>query len=50
MIINQETIVKDTDPKIRERSLPVSLPLSAQDAALMQDLYTYVKESIDPRL
>lgn len=50
MIINQETIVKDTDPRIRERSLPVSLPLSEQDAALMQDLYTYVKESIDPQI
>ncbi|MCI5774178.1 MAG: peptide deformylase [Erysipelotrichaceae bacterium] len=48
MIINQQTIIKDTDPKIREKSLPVQLPLSKEDEALMKDLYTYVKESIDP--
>ena len=43
MIINQETIVKDNDPKIREKSYPVNLPLSEEDKKLMEDLYTYVK-------
>lgn len=50
MIINQETIVKDNDQKIREKSYPVNLPLSEEDKKLMEDLYTYVKESIDPEI
>lgn len=50
MEINNNTIVKDTDPKIREKSFIVPLPLSQEDRALMEDMLTYVKESTDPEI
>ena len=31
MIINNDTIIKDNDPIIRTKSLPVQLPLSKED-------------------
>ncbi|MCR5447787.1 MAG: peptide deformylase [Solobacterium sp.] len=48
MLINNDTIIKDNDPFIREKSMPVELPLSDEDRALLQDLYNYVKDSTDP--
>lgn len=45
MIINNETIVKDDDPIIREKSEDVSLPLSEEDEDLLMDMYNYVNES-----
>lgn len=45
MIINNDTIIKDTDPIIRQRSEDVSLPLSKEDEALLMDMYNYVNES-----
>ncbi len=50
MVINNDTIVKDTDPFIREKSQPVSLPLSAEDRALLQDMFDYVRNSTDPEI
>ena len=50
MIINNDTIIKDNDPIIRTKSLPVQLPLSKEDEQLMIDMYNYVKESTDPEL
>ena len=50
MLINNDTIIKDTDPRIRMKSKPVSLPLSDEDKQLLIDMYTYVKESTDPEL
>ncbi len=50
MLINNDTIIKDTDPRIREKSLPVPLPLSDEDRRLLQDMFDYVKESTDPDL
>lgn len=50
MIINNETIIKDTDPLIREPSLPVKLPLSEEDKQLLREMFTYVKESTDPEI
>ena len=50
MKINNETIIKDDDPMLRERSLDVKLPLSAQDKSLLQDLYDYVDRSTDPEI
>lgn len=47
MLINNDTIVKDTNPIIREKSEPVSLPLSAEDEQLLKDLFQYVKDSTD---
>lgn len=34
MLINNDTIVKDTDPIIREKSEIVTLPLSKEDETL----------------
>lgn len=47
MLINNETIIKDTDSLIREKSEPVSLPLSKEDEQLLRDLFQYVKDSTD---
>ena len=47
MIINNDTIIKDNDPLIREKSEPVSLPLSKEDEQLLRDMYQYVEDSID---
>ncbi|MGM9941703.1 MAG: peptide deformylase [Bulleidia sp.] len=47
MLINNETIVKDTDPIVRTVSAPVSLPLSAEDEQLLREMYQYVKDSTD---
>lgn len=45
MIINNETIIKDDDPVIRQRSEDVVLPLSKEDESLLMDMYNYVNES-----
>lgn len=45
MKINNNTIVKDNDPKIRELSFPVDLPLSSEDIEIMESLLTYVRNS-----
>lgn len=47
MLINNDTIIKDTDTLIREKSEPVSLPLSKEDEQLLRDLFQYVKDSTD---
>lgn len=47
MLINNETIVKDTDPRIREKSAPVSLPLSDEDKEILKEMFQYVKDSTD---
>ncbi len=50
MLINNDTIIKDTDPSIRQKSLPVSLPLSKEDEELMNEMFQYVLESTDPEI
>ncbi len=50
MLINNDTIVKDSSSKIREKSLPVSLPLSNEDEQLLRDMFKYVKDSTDEEL
>ena len=47
MLINNDTIVKDSDPVIRTVSKPVSLPLSSEDEQLLKDMFQYVKDSTD---
>ena len=45
MIINNETIVKDDNPILRQRSEDVKLPLSKEDEQLLKNMYQYVFES-----
>ncbi|MBR0461558.1 MAG: peptide deformylase [Erysipelotrichaceae bacterium] len=45
MIINNETIIKDSDPIIRKRSSDVALPLSEEDRKLLLDMHKYVYDS-----
>ena len=47
MTINNDTIIKDNDPRIREQSLPVPLPLSDEDASLLREMFDYVRKSTD---
>ena len=47
MLINNDTIIKDDNPLIREQSLPVELPLSDEDKQLLKDMLQYVKDSTD---
>ncbi len=47
MLINNDTIIKDDNPLIRQKSEPVSLPLSAEDEQLLRDMFQYVKDSTD---
>ncbi|MFI3284578.1 MAG: peptide deformylase [Erysipelotrichaceae bacterium] len=50
MKINNDTIVKDTDPILRERSVDVLLPLNKEDKTLLLELLDYVKKSTDPEI
>ena len=43
--INNETIIKDDDPLIREKSEDVILPLTDEDKGILLDMYEYVKNS-----
>ena len=45
MLINDETIIKDDNPLIREKSFNVEIPLNKEDESLLMDMLTYVKES-----
>ena len=47
MLINNDTIIKDTDERIRQISEDVPLPLTAEDEALLRDMYQYVVDSTD---
>lgn len=50
MKINSETIILDSDPRIRTKSEKVELPLSAQDRQLLEDMLTYVRRSQDDEI
>ena len=47
MMINNDTIVKDTDPSVRRKSVPVPLPLSEEDQTILREMYQYVLDSTD---
>ena len=47
MRINYESIVKDTDPILRNKSVPVDVPLSHKHLALAKRMLRYVKDSRD---
>ncbi len=42
------TIVKDTEKKLREKSVPVELPLNAHDKKTLLNMVEYLKNSQDP--
>lgn len=50
MLINNDTIMKDDNPLMREKSKSVKLPLSKEDRDLLMDMFNYVKDSIDPEI
>lgn len=50
MLINNDTIIKDDSALIREKSLPVKLPLAKEDSDLLEALFKYVKDSTDPEI
>ena len=50
MLINSETIIKDTDELIRKRSADVALPVSDEDRKLLMDMLQYVDESTIPEI
>ncbi len=47
MLINNDTIIKDDDPRIRQKSQDVPLPLTAEDEQLLRDMFQYVADSTD---
>jgi len=49
MKINRDTIIKDTDPLIREKSIDVELPLSKTDETLLRRMLKYVIDSTDEK-
>lgn len=47
MLINNDTIIKDDNPLIREQSEDVALPLSKEDEQLLREMFQYVVDSTD---
>lgn len=45
--ITYDTIIKDTDPHLRQKSVPLSIPLKGKDLALAKRMLRYVKDSRD---
>lgn len=50
MKINNQSIIKDNDPRIRVKSEDVSLPLSNEDRDLLLSMLEYVENSQDSEL
>lgn len=48
MEINMDTIIHDDDPRIREHSSDVALPLSDDNRELLSAMHQYVVDSQDP--
>ena len=46
-MITYKDILKDTDPRIREKSRNVKLPLSEQDRETLLAMLQYIKDSVD---
>lgn len=49
MLINNDTIIKDSDPILREKSVKVPVPLNKEDHDLIMSMLQYVRDSIDPQ-
>jgi peptide deformylase len=50
MILNNDNIILDTDPRIRLKSEKVALPLNSEDKELLSAMLTYVRNSTDEEL
>lgn len=50
MKIRTEQIIEDTDPRIREKSTPVAVPLSEEDRELLEGMLEYVRNSQDEEI
>lgn len=50
MLINNDTIIKDDNDLIRQKSNDVSLPISKQDKDLLLDMLKYVDDSTNEEL
>ena len=50
MKINSSNIILDSDPRIRQKSELVSLPLNDEDKELLSSMLTYVRDSQDPEI
>lgn len=50
MYLHYDNIIKDVDSSVRAKSQKVALPLSHEDAELLMDLLTYVRDSQDAEL
>ena len=49
MLINNDTIIKDSDPIMRKKSEKVNVPLTSEDHGLIMTMLQYVRDSIDPQ-
>lgn len=50
MLINNDTIIKDDNNLIRQKSVDVSLPISQEDRDLLLDMLKYVDDSTIPEI
>lgn len=50
MVLSNDDIIFDSDPRLRQRSATVSLPLSDEDREFLLALHSYVKRSQDDEL
>ena len=50
MKITNDMIILDSDPRIRSKSEPVTLPLSKEDEELLRAMITYVRDSQDDEI
>ena len=50
MKITCENIILDTDPRIRQKSEKVELPLNQEDKELLEALLEYVRNSTDEEI
>ena len=50
MLINSETIIKDTDELIRRKSADVPMPISDEDRTTLMEMLKYVDESTIPEI
>ena len=50
MLINNDTIIKDDDMLIRQKSEDVALPVSEEDRKLLMDMLEYVDKSTDEEI
>ena len=49
-MITTDTIIKDPNPLLRQKSEKIELPLSQEDQQLVDSLYEYVVNSTNPEL